>query len=254
MLPGGIAGSENMKAYADRIGAEYLFEHNPRFVTNLGGYSPHYGSFKPIYDESFHKYDNVLFADTDVFAVDGLTESIFEGFDSDMGICTEPFQPDQRARIPGPISGTNDEKWAAVIKSRWGVEMPRTPDGLLKVYNSGVVMYSNKGLLAARERFVPFLEYVNLIRSKGISNFYTADQNYIHAMLTVADMDYVELDAGWNSFVHAYHLDASKKATAINDSRTETTKFVHIQLRGADHWDAATQARITNLPQSEWNI
>ena len=243
-----------MKSYAGRIGAEYLFEHNPRFVTNLGYYSPHYGSFKPIYDESFHQYANVLFADTDVFAVEGLTEDIFDGFDADIGICTEPFQPSQRAKIPGQISGANDEKWAAVIQSRWNVKMPRTLEGLLKVYNSGVVMYSNKGLLSARERFVPFLEYVNLIKSNRISNFYTADQNYLHAMLTVANMDYVELDAGWNSFIHPYHVNASKTVTSINDSRTETTKFVHIQLRSADHWDAATQERITNLAQSEWDI
>ena len=102
ILPGVKAGSENMKKYAERIGADYLFELNPRFVTNLGGFSPHYGSFKPIYDESFHVYDNVLYADTDVFAVDGLEENIFDNFNVDMGICTEPFQPKQRSKIPGP--------------------------------------------------------------------------------------------------------------------------------------------------------
>ena len=115
-------------------------------------------------------------------------------------------------------------------------------------------MYSNKGLKAAKEKFVPFKEYVNLVRSNGINNFYTADQNYIHTMLIVAHMNYVELDAGWNSFIHAYHVDAGRKEVKINDSRTATTKFVHIQLRGADHWDAATQERITNLPEDEWDI
>ena len=85
LFPGVIAGSETMKKYSDRIGSDYLFEHNPKFVTNLGRYSPHYGSFKPIYDESFHEYDNVLFTDTDVFPVDGLEESIFDDFDADMG-------------------------------------------------------------------------------------------------------------------------------------------------------------------------
>ena len=254
ILPGVTAGSECMKEYAARIGAEYLFELNPRFVTNLGSYSPHYGSFKPIYTDSFHEYDNVLFTDTDVFPVDGLEENVFENFTAEMGICTEPFQPEQRKKIPGQISGAMDEKWAKVIKSHWGANMPRTPEGLLKVYNSGVVMYSNKGLKAARERFVPFKEYVDIIKSSGVSNFYTADQNYVHAMLTVAKMDYVELHPGWNSFIHPYHIDASKTATKINDSRTEDTKFVHIQLRSADHWDAATQHRIANLPQSEWNI
>lgn len=254
LLPGTHAGVANMRAYAGRIGAEYLFEHNPRFAKNLGKYTPHYGAFKPIYDESFHGYDNVLFADCDVFAVEGLTESIFDGFDAEIGICTEPFQPEQRAKIPGLISKASDEKWAGVIKSRWGVKMPRTPAGLFKVYNSGVVLYSNAGLMAARKKFVPFAEYVNLVSSSGCRNFYTADQNYLHAMLFVAGMNYVELDNGWNSYIHAYHVDARKKKTRVNDSRTRSTKFVHVQLRSADHWDAATHHRITNLPESEWAI
>ena len=254
ILPGCTAGSENMKRYAERIGADYLFEHNPKFVTNLGRYSPHYGSFKPIYDKNFHKYDNVLFTDTDVFSVDGLEENIFENFNAEIGICTEPFQPKQREKVPGMISKASDEKWGALMKSKWGKEMPRTPEGLLKVYNSGVVMYSKKGLISAKEKFVPFKEYVDLITKGGVPSFYTADQNYLHAMLTVADMDYVELDNGWNSYVHQYHADVSKQNISINDSRTKDTKFVHIQLRSADHWDAATQERITNLPQDKWRI
>ena len=251
LFPGVIAGSETMKKYSDRIGSDYLFEHNPKFVTNLGRYSPHYGSFKPIYDESFHEYDNVLFTDTDVFPVDGLEESIFDDFDADMGICTEPYQPKSRAESTGQISGEMDEKWAVTIKSKWNVEMPRTKEGLLKVYNSGVVMYSNKGLLKAKEKFAPFLEYVTLIRSNKISNFYTADQNYVHAMLKVADMDYVELGIEWNSFMH---YTGSGSNRPVNDMRVEKTKFVHVQLSCADHYDADTLWRITNLPVNEWNL
>ena len=250
---GAKAGSENMKRYAGRIGAEYKFELNPRFVTNLGTYSPHYGSFKPIYDESFHEYDNILFTDTDVFSVEGLKENIFEGFTADIGICTEPYQPTYRASITGPICKAMDEKWAALMKTKYGVVMPRTPEGLLKVYNSGVVMYSNKGLLNAKKNFIPFKEYVNLIKANGLSNFYTADQNYLHAMLEVAKMDYVELDSGWNSYVH-YIGDANMKPRPVNDMRTETTKFVHIQLRAADHYDAEKLERITNLPIEEWRL
>ena len=100
LTPGCQAGVDRMRQYASDIGAEYLFEHNPRFVTNLGRFSPHYGSFKPIYDETFHKYDHVLFTDTDVFAVGGLKESVFENFNADIGICTEPFQPKQKPIIP----------------------------------------------------------------------------------------------------------------------------------------------------------
>jgi len=195
LRPGCHAGVANMGAYAERIGAEYLFEHNPRFVTNLGGYSPHYGAFKPIYDESFHKYDNVLFADTDVFAVDGLTESIFDGFDSDIGICTEPDQPVLRLKTAGRITSACDEVWASLVKSRWGATVPRTEDGLVKVYNSGVVLYSNAGLLNAADRFMPFDEYVSAINATGLPAFYTCDQPYLHLMLD--RMDWVEMDGGW---------------------------------------------------------
>lgn len=254
LLPGVIAGSRCMEKYARSIGSEYLFEHNPKFVTDLGQYSPHYGSFKPIYTDAFHEYDNVLFADTDVFPIDGLMENIFEGFEADIGICTEPFQPLQRLNVGGMLTSASDEQWAAAIKEKWNVDMPRTSDGLLKVYNSGVVLYSNRGLKNARSKFVPFKEYVNWIRRKKNKGFYTSDQSYIHAMLKVANMNYIELDNGWNSYIHQYHTDKTKTVIDINDSRTTTTKFVHIQLRGADHWDADILWRITNLPKEEWKI
>jgi len=254
LLPGVIAGRENMKKYAARIGVEYLFEHNPKFVTNLGKYSPHYGAFKPVYNEEFHTYDNVLFADTDVFAVDDLEENIFENFNAEIGICTEPHQPQQRAkRTTGIATGVSEEKWASTIKTKWNVDLPRTLQGLLKVYNSGVVLYSNKGLLKAKEKFVPFTEYVNLMNSERFHSFYTGDQNYLNAMLQVLHFDYIELDNGWNCYVH-YVGDDKIKPRPVNDMRTKNTKFVHIQLRAADHWEANKLWRVTNLPVDEWGL
>ena len=254
LRPGGIAGTANMRKYAERIGADFLFEHNPRFVTNLGEYSPHYGSFKPIYTDSFHEYDNVLFTDTDLFAVEGLEESIFDNFDAEIGICTEPLQPVLRKNSKGMITSALDEKWASVVAAKWNAKMPRTPEGLLKVYNSGVVLYSNAGLKKAREKFVPFKVYVDLIKStKGLISFYTADQNYLHAMLQVAQMDYVEMDNEWNSFIH-FIKDLKTNKRVPNDTRTENTKLVHIQMSGADHFDAEKMYRITNLPKSVWNL
>lgn len=255
VMPGVRAGVDAMKKYANRIGTDYLFEENPKFVTNLGRYSPHYGAFKPIYTDKFHSYDNVLFADTDVFPVEGLSESIFDGFASDVGICTEPFQPVQRNKIPGPICTSSDEKWAKMMKARWNIDVPRTPEGLMKVYNSGVVLYSNKGMKKARDKFVPFLEYVNYIKTdRSLAEFYTCDQPYLHAMLQVVPMDYVELDNGWNSYVHYYYEDPEKKILKTNDSRTPSTKMVHIQLRTADHWEADKLWRVTNLPIEQWEI
>jgi len=239
-----------MRAYAERIGAEYLFEHNPRFVTRFGSRSHFYGTFKPIYDESFHEYDNVLYADTDVFAIDGLTESIFEGFDHDIGICQEADQPELRLKTAGMITSAGDEKWAKLVDSKWGVKVPRTESGLVKVYNAGVVLFSNAGLLRAKERFMPFDEYVNTIKSSGLHAFYTDDQPYLHLMLD--RMDWVEMDGGWNSYIH--YARQGNKPRFMNDTRTENTKFVHVQFAGADHHDADTHYRIVNLPQDEWGI
>lgn len=60
------AGIDAMKEYAERIGSEYLFELNPKWRTDLGRYSPHYGTFKPIYTDSFYEYDYVMYADTEI--------------------------------------------------------------------------------------------------------------------------------------------------------------------------------------------
>jgi hypothetical protein len=253
ILEGVKAGVENMKQYAKRIGADYLFEENPRFRTDLGSFSPHYGAFKPVYTEMFHEYDNVLFADTDVFAVDGLVENIFEDFTADVGICTEPLQPKLRAaRNKGRTTGKEDERWAKLIKTKWNVNMPRGVDGLLKVYNSGVVLYSNAGLKKAKEKFIPFIEYVNLIKSHNFNSFYTCDQPYIHAMLEVCDFNWVELDNEWNRYIT--YIATGQEPKPVCDPRTENTKFVHIQLRGADHYDADKLWKITNLPVEEWGM
>ena len=69
------AGSEAMKKYAAKIGAAYIFENNPRYAASKGirGYSVHYGAFKPVMEKEFDKYNKILFADTDVFPIDGLT-------------------------------------------------------------------------------------------------------------------------------------------------------------------------------------
>lgn len=251
ILPSCKAGSENMKKYAHRIGAEYLFEDNPKFVTNLGGYTTHFGAFKPIYTESFYDYDNVLFADTDIFVVDGTKENIFDVPHGEIGLCTEEFQSKARQHSTSGINTKNDERWASLIHSKWNVNLPRTKEGLLKVYNSGVVLYSNEGLLKAKKYFIPFKEYVDLINSYKLPGFYTCDQPYLHVMLQIAKMNYVEMNNDWNCFVHNIG-NGKAKIRYVNDMRTKTTKFVHIQLRAADHFSPEQLWKITNRPIEEW--
>ena len=249
---GAQAGVANMRAYADRIGADYLFEDNPRFCTEFAfPLNEFFGAHKPVYDDLFLEYDNVLYVDADIFAVDGLEESIFEGFDAEVGVCTEPFQPVHRTRQSAHwINSANDEKWVALIEDVTGCnKFPRTPEGLLKVYNAGMVLWSNRGLRKAREKFFTFKEYVALILGTGLPAFYAHDQGWLHTGL-VMYMDYVEMSNDWNTIVHFYRH--GKDNNCLNDPRTDSTKFVHIMLNGQAKFDAHRLWQITNLPSSVW--
>ena len=254
LLPGAVYCVEQMQKYAKQIGAEYLFEANTRFGPKMGvsgGQAYYYNCLKPVYDTKFHEYDNVLYVDVDIFSVDGLTESIFDGFTAEVGNCTEPLQPKFRGTSTSSICRANDEKWATVVENHWGITMPRNEKGLLKVYNAGLELWSQRGLVKAHKAFVPFVDYINIIKSSGLPTFYNHDQNYFHAMMQVAKMDHIDLDNEWNCLIHHYMEGGERK---LSDPRTENTKFVQIQIRSADHWDADTQWRITNLPLSEWNL
>jgi len=249
------AGVDAMRTYAERIGADYLFEDNPRYIRDrrFGNYSAHYGAFKPVFEKPYRDYDFILFADTDVFPVDNLQENIFEYFDhsADIGICTEPFQPKQRQITTGRITSARDEQWARMVKDKWGTEVPRTEEGLVKVYNTGVVLYSDKGMEHARNNWASFDEYVNLVRSIGLDSFYTCDQPYLHAMMFATNMKVMEMDNNWNSYVHGTR-DKIQPKRRIMDWRTPETKFVHCQFPGADNMNEEQLLKVVNLPRDQW--
>jgi len=249
--PGCLASQANISQYAQRIGAQYWFSKDPNIAGRLCDVPIYFEWLNPLLDESFLDFDAVLSVDMDVFAVDGLQQSIFTEAIGDVALCTEPFQPEYRATGTGPICAEQDEKWARAVAKEWHVEMPRDERGRLKVYNAGVVVFSKGGLLKCRERFVPFQQYIDLMRAAGLPRFYSLDQNYFHAMLKVAALDYVELANSWNSYIH-YTGSPDIQPRPVHDSRRPDSRFVHIQLRGADDFDAAKLGRITNLDQANW--
>ena len=208
----------------------------------------------PILDDTFLEYDKVLVVDLDIFPVDNLKDNIFDESIKDFGICTEPFQGKYRAstNVPGNINMKNDERWASEVKRLYGSIMPRDIDGYLKVYNAGMVVFTQKGMKLAREKFVPFQEYMNSMQKTDLSRFYTVDQNYFHAMM-VTHSDYTEMQNGWNSYVH-YTRGPLAMIDPIHDSRNAFTKFVHIQLSEADYFDTDKIYNIVNSPRSKWNL
>ena len=250
-LPMVVATRKNIKAYANRIGAKYLFEENPKLLVNhkLGLY---FSALNPVFREDFHEYDNVLFLDADIFAVEGLEENIFEGFNAEIGMCTEHLQHKLRVKTKvGLLNGQQEVLFGKSVENRWNITLPRNKDGLLKVYNGGVVLYSNKGMKKAKEKYIPIKEFIDFIYSvKGLLEFYAADQNYIQVAMQYSKMDYIEMDNNWNNVI-TYHERDEKR---VIDAKNENTKFVHIQFRGAYHLSEKEIWKITNLPVKEWGM
>jgi len=249
------AGINNMKAYAEMVGADYVFEDNPQWIKklgmNFGNYSAHYGAFKPLWNKKYRDYDKILFCDTDIFAVDGISDNIFEEFTGEVGICEEPFQPKQRTITLGRITSAQDDLWAKTIAEVYGTEIPRTEDGLVRIYNSGVVIYSAKGAEIARTKWDKFDNYVNEMKKRPLDSFYHCDQPYLHAMMFKHNMDVQFLDLKWNSYIHGTK-DKNHPDRYIVDHRTKDTCFVHCQFPGADDMTEEQLLDVVNNEPKNW--
>ena len=85
-----------MKAYADRVGADYRLDIDPNLASSLCDVPMYFEWLNPMLDDSFLEYDNVLVLDLDIFPTTNCG-NIFEEAYLDVGICTEPFQGKYRA-------------------------------------------------------------------------------------------------------------------------------------------------------------
>ena len=245
------ASVDAMAKYAKRIGAQHIFELDPKFASGLGRYTPHYGQFKVVYDKYFDQFDKILFTDTDVFPVDDLEENVFDEIDKeDVAVCEEWNQIEVRKKhtIAG-INHTNDKHWASVVEKSYNITVPRAECGSIRAYNSGVVLWSKQGRLNARSKFVDFSSYVNKINLSGCPSFYTCDQPYLHAMMQ--KLQWKELPYKWNSSVH--YTPGTKEPRPVTDLR-DNANMIHVQLGGASNYDNETLRRIVNLPVSEWKL
>lgn len=254
--PSAQYGSDCMREYSERIGADYIFETNANFGKryNLGRMSPYYGCFKPVFDDKFLEYDNVLFADTDVFPVSNLETNIFDSFTGELGMADEPLQPKYRSMNLGMHTSQTENTWANAVTNAYGARLPTDEKGRYKVYNSGVVLYSNQGLRKCREQFAPFKEYTDLMSKVGLfGKVYSTDQGYLHAMAFSMDIDFQQLDNEWNRYIT---YDPTAKPIfgrrKVVDPRTPDTKMVHVQMRGADNMNNDWHYRVVNEPLERW--
>jgi hypothetical protein len=252
LTSGNEAGVILMDEYAQRIGSEYQFELNPVWPKDarikpegLGRYTPHYGAFKFIFEPVYDDYDFILFCDTDVVPVDHTHENIFEEFaetNAEIGICEEWMQPELREKHNmGGINNRNDNIYYGLCERKYGTKMLRDSQGRPRVFNSGCVVYSKAGRKKAREVFESFKEYVDYV-GNHLPSFYQGDQNYLNAMLP--KFDWTIMDYKWNSQIF-FTPGTTGDNRPISDYR-EQPNFVHVQLRGADHYDMKTLRKVVN--------
>ena len=256
MKPGVIESTRLIKEYADKIGAEYRFDHNITIAGKTVNVPIYYEPANPLIDESFDEYDNVALVDIDVFPVENLEEDIFAELNGeDAGICTEPMQPTFREiyNVAG-ITNENDIRWTQLLKHAWGIDYSYSNNGYKdrpKVFNTGVVIISKNGLKKIKATWPSFQEYVNQTGSNGFPKFYRLFQDYFSAFIHKKGFKFKELPNSWNCYMHK--LGSHPNAT-INDTRPENAKLVHIMFRTADDWPAKALWEITNKPVSEWNL
>lgn len=253
LKPGIITSTKLMEQYANKIGADYRFDHNIEIASKTVDIPIYYEPANPIIDRSFDAYDNVALVDIDVFPIDGLLENIFDHIGTaDAAICTESEQPYFRSiyNVAG-INTDNDRRWVAILKQNWNINYSYDDKQRPLVYNTGVVILSKSGLTKIRETWPSFQDYVNVIRKSKLPNFYNLFQDYFSAFIHKDNFNFVKLDNGWNSYVHKL---GSYPSASINDTRTSTTKLVHVMFRTADDWSEESLWSVTNKPVSEWKL
>lgn len=242
---------DNIKAYAERIGADYRLDLNKPQAVDVCGMPMRFEWLNPMIDPSFWEYDKIAIIDCDIWCTDNLTESVFDDFTAGVGACREPFIEWLRGHtLHGHINSTQDERWATKVKEL-NVEAPRNEQGKLKVYNAGMVLFSKEGLKYARENWLTFKEYIDFM--KGYPPYYTEDQAYLHTMCCGFGTDFQELDYSWNSQVH--HMSTRDNPTRrMNDTRPDNVRLVHLQCGDAAHFTEEELYRVVNLPFEEWDL
>lgn len=210
--------------YAKRYGADYRFDVDPEFFK--GKYSEYYHALRPIYDDDFLKYDRVIFIDADVYpkanASDGILTCKVEHI-----AMVEELAEEIRADRPKWLNDRNDNRWALVSTGVFGSRLPRKPDGKPRVFNSGVIVYTRDGLIAARERFPSIKLYSAVMRAALLPRFYRLDQNYLGMACFRKGISFNVLEQRWNCIVKAASLDEYRQVKNASPG----TEFVHWQVR-----------------------
>lgn len=211
--------------YADRHGADHFFEENPTFFT--GKYAEYYHALRPVWDEDLLGYDRVIYIDADVFPKADASADLFTLPVNHIGMVEELAQPELRKGRKSPIRHGNDMRWAAFGSAFFHSTPPRLADRSPRVFNSGVIVYTREGMMAARQHFPDIKAYVMAMRLAILPRFYRLDQNYLGIACFRAGMKFTPLEQRWNRILEQGDIGEDYRAREAKPD----TAFVHWQVR-----------------------
>ena len=186
-------GSKSARAYAKKIGADYVLSHE-RYYKHL---DPRLDSIRLFYDKAFDDYDNILCLDLDMLVT--TNENIFNIEIEDVAMVHELGVHDGRPGktwISRVMDVPNYQRGViAYGKKLFGEDwmFPKSklyPNEQYTYMNGGLQLWSKKGRLKARKHFTSVDDYYLHTR-------YT-EQMYINLQLSQSIFNVTELDTSWN--------------------------------------------------------
>lgn len=196
----------SFKQYADKIGAEHFY-WDERVATKGHGCSTSllHECARVWLDPMFDEYDNLLFVDTDIVA--NTEDNIFDVTESGADVYGI-LESDIKTASHGGYNSWDykEDVYLNFCRKYMMHDCPIVPamppenhPSKIFIVNTGVVLWTKKARLKARELFLPWQDWCY----KG--DFHMSimnDQPYISAMLIKHDFDVETLPQTWNDSPH----------------------------------------------------
>ena len=203
---------ESAQSYAGRTDADYIFNTNPTLKGLDRSNKDHYyfGILDLIYDTKYDSYDDILYLDCDI-VIHPKAANIFQL--PEMEDCVDLAASMQIVHLEDYWEMYNVfKKVGAFFKNAYTSGVP------YKHFNTGVILFTKKGRLRAREEWdVNWLDWLEI--NKDEDKILILDQPYINAMVNKHSFKLLELGTEWNHVpdltlpnlhkAHFYHLHTS---------------------------------------------
>ena len=193
-----LRSSQYFRKYAETHDADYYY-----FTDRYINATSNFFEVTRIYqDPMFDQYDKVLYTDVDVMPKD-MSKNIFDIPVYDVAGWPEHRHPDINVSVnwsAGQVAGRFADFGVPVVR-------PYSFMGDLRMCNSGVMVWTRRARLKAREKFMDHEEWFNhknaLLDPKWTKFSHSShclDQPFINAMWNKHNFDVTELPIEWNRF------------------------------------------------------